>query len=139
MGTFIRDTYLRAARDDAERHQRGMIVANFLGLRSGDMSDGRSEVVPEQPQRVFHLVDMRPMLEIEQSMHDRVGHAQFSRQGDFRHATRHHCIVERHLRRDERRQRDRGLAAAGARRDRDRLTISDVAPKREEQDRLGFL
>ena len=34
MGKFIRDTYLRAARDDAERHQRGMIVANFRGMRA---------------------------------------------------------------------------------------------------------
>ena len=34
MGLFIRDTYLRPARDDAERHQRGMIVANFRRLRA---------------------------------------------------------------------------------------------------------
>ena len=34
MGTFIRDTYVRPARDDAERHQRGMIVANGRLLRA---------------------------------------------------------------------------------------------------------
>ena len=34
MGTFIRDTYLRPARDEAERHQRGMILANFRLLRA---------------------------------------------------------------------------------------------------------
>ncbi len=34
MGTFIRDTYLRPTRNDAERHQREMIVANFRLLRA---------------------------------------------------------------------------------------------------------
>ena len=34
MGTFIRDTYVRPARNNAERHQRGMIVANCRLLRA---------------------------------------------------------------------------------------------------------
>ena len=34
MGKFIRDTYVRPAREEAERHQRGMIVANGRLLRA---------------------------------------------------------------------------------------------------------
>ena len=34
MGTFIRDTYVRPARNNAERHQRGMIVANCRLMRA---------------------------------------------------------------------------------------------------------
>ena len=34
MGKFIRDTYVRPARDEAERHQRGMIMANFRLVRA---------------------------------------------------------------------------------------------------------
>ena len=34
MGTYLRDTYLRPARDEAERHQLGMIVANFRRMRA---------------------------------------------------------------------------------------------------------
>ena len=34
MGTYLRDTYLRPARNNAERHQRGMIVANCRLLRA---------------------------------------------------------------------------------------------------------
>ena len=34
MGTFIRNTNVRPARDEADRHQRGMILANFRRMRA---------------------------------------------------------------------------------------------------------
>ena len=34
MGMFIRNTYVRPARDEAERHQRGMLMANGRRMRA---------------------------------------------------------------------------------------------------------